>query len=278
MSDVSTDVVQSRVPAPAPADRSVQTWWRGLARWETGLVVVLVAVIVFGASESSDFLQTSTLFYLGINVGYIAIMALPMTFVVMTGEIDLSVASMLGLSGATVGLLWHHGWGIWPAFLVALHVGAIGGALNGVLVAKVGLPSIAVTIGTLTLFRGLAEILLGSRRSPPGPGSSGATRAPRPAPAPSGHARRARLRAAAGPRVRAARLAGRRVSSGPLCPRVTRRLLRRPCSRRRARSARSSGSRDRAPPSSAAAAHAHSPGGCLRRGGTPTPARAAPPA
>ena len=40
-------------------------------------------------------------------------MALPMTFVVMTGEIDLSVASMLGLSGATVGYLWHHGWGIW---------------------------------------------------------------------------------------------------------------------------------------------------------------------
>ena len=166
MSDVSTDIVQSQAPAPAPTDKAVQTWWRGLARWETGLVVVLVAVIIFGAVESSDFLQTSTLFYLGINVGYIAIMALPMTFVVMTGEIDLSVASMLGLSGATVGLLWHHGWAIWPAFLVALLVGALGGALNGVLVAKVGLPSIAVTIGTLTLFRGLAEILLGSQTVP----------------------------------------------------------------------------------------------------------------
>jgi rhamnose transport system permease protein len=84
----------------------------------------------------------------------------------MTGEIDLSVASMLGLSGATVGFLWHHGWPIWPAFAVALVVGALGGALNGVLVAKVGLPSIAVTIGTLTLFRGLAEILLGSLTVP----------------------------------------------------------------------------------------------------------------
>ena len=89
-----------------------------------------------------------------------------MTFVVMTGEIDLSVASMLGLSGSVVGYLWHHGWGIWPAFGVALLVGLAGGALNGLLVARFGLPSIAVTIGTLTLFRGLAEVLLGSLTIP----------------------------------------------------------------------------------------------------------------
>jgi rhamnose transport system permease protein len=89
-----------------------------------------------------------------------------MTFIVMTGEIDLSVASMLGLSGATVGYLWHHGWGIWAAFAAALVVGALGGALNGLLVATFGLPSIAVTIGTLTLFRGLAEVLLGSLTIP----------------------------------------------------------------------------------------------------------------
>lgn len=61
-----------------------------------------------------------------------------------------------------MGYLWHHGWSIWPAIIAALLVGVIGGALNGVLVAKLGLPSIAVTIGTLTLFRGMAEILLGS--------------------------------------------------------------------------------------------------------------------
>jgi rhamnose transport system permease protein len=140
--------------------------WRALARWETGLVVVLLGVILFGAHESDTFLNTTTLFYMGINIGFIAIMALPLTLVVITGEIDLSVASMLGLSGATVGYLWHHGWAIWPAFGVALLVGALGGALNGILVAKIGLPSIAVTIGTLTLFRGLAEILLGSQTVP----------------------------------------------------------------------------------------------------------------
>lgn len=151
---------------PEPADDGRQPLWRSAARWESGLVVVLVGVLIFGSVKSPTFSDPSTLFYLGLDTGYIAIMALPMTLVVMTGEIDLSVASMLGLSGATVGYLWHHGWSIWPAFLVALAVGAVGGLLNGVLVAKVGLPSIAVTIGTLTLFRGLAEVLLGSQTIP----------------------------------------------------------------------------------------------------------------
>jgi rhamnose transport system permease protein len=126
--------------------------WRSALRWEAGLVLVFIAVLIFGSAESPSFTDPSTVFYLGINTGYIAIMALPMTLVVM--------------SGATVGYLWHHGWGIWPAFGVALLVGIAGGALNGLLVARVGLPSIAVTIGTLTLFRGLAEVLLGSLTVP----------------------------------------------------------------------------------------------------------------
>lgn len=162
-SEVATSVCETnRAPAPAAGVRA----WRGLARWEVGLVVVLIAVVIFGASESSTFTDSTTLFYLGINTGTIAIMALPMTFIVMTGEIDLSVASMMGLSGATVGFLWHHGWPLWPAFAAALVVGLVGGALNGLLVARVGLPSIAVTIGTLALFRGLGEVLLGSLTVP----------------------------------------------------------------------------------------------------------------
>lgn len=160
----ATSVDVDRPDGAPPAGR--RPGWRAAVRWESGLVLVLVAVLLFGSAESSTFLSPSTFFYLGTNTGYVAIMALPLMFIVMTGEIDLSVASMLGLSGATVGFLWHHGWPIWPAFAVALIVGALGGALNGVLVAKAGLPSIAVTIGTLTLFRGLAEILLGSLTVP----------------------------------------------------------------------------------------------------------------
>lgn len=164
-SDLSTAAPATRELPPRPESERT-AFWRRAARWETGLVVVLIAVLVFGATKSATFTDASTIFYLGINTGYLAIIALPMTFVVMTGEIDLSVASMLGLSGSVVGYLWHHGWGVWPAFAAAMVVGAVGGALNGVLVARFGLPSIAVTIGTLTLFRGLAEVLLGSLTIP----------------------------------------------------------------------------------------------------------------
>jgi rhamnose transport system permease protein len=165
---VSSDlaVPMTKPQSPAPAGNGKQPLWREAARWETGLVFVLVGVLIFGSAKSPTFTDPSTIFYFGINTGYLAIMALPVTFVVMTGEIDLSVASMLGLAGATVGYLWHHGWGIWPCFLAALVVGLVGGALNGLLVARFGLPSIAVTIGTLTLFRGLAEVLLGSQTIP----------------------------------------------------------------------------------------------------------------
>lgn len=141
-------------------DQSRQAPWRALVRWETALVVVLVGVILFGSSESSTFLTSNTLFFTGLNMGEIGIMALPMLLIVMIGEIDLSVASMLGLSGAVMGRLYEGGSSVWTAMIVALLVGAVGGALNGFLVARLKLPSIAVTIGTLTLFRGVAEILL----------------------------------------------------------------------------------------------------------------------
>ena len=141
-------------------DTSTQPFWRSWLRWESALLVVLVGVIIFGASESSTFLSSSTFFFTGLNMGEIAIMALPLLLIVMVGEIDLSVASMLGLSGTVMGYLFQHGASIWVAMLAALVVGAVGGALNGILIAGLGLPSIAVTIGTLTLFRGVAEIVL----------------------------------------------------------------------------------------------------------------------
>ncbi|HKC29518.1 MAG TPA: ABC transporter permease [Jatrophihabitans sp.] len=164
-SDLATPATRKDASA-AKSSGAREPVWRRAARWETGLVAVLIGVLLWASIKSPTFTDPSTAFYFGVNTGYIAVMALPMTFVVMTGEIDLSVASMLGLSASMVGYLWHHGWNIWAAFAVALLVGVVGGALNGVLVARFGLPSIAVTIGTLTLFRGLAEVLLGSLTIP----------------------------------------------------------------------------------------------------------------
>src|SRR6201996_746209 len=130
-------------------------------RWESALLVILAAVVVFGVIDSSDFWTSTTVFFGGLDIGQVAIMALPMTMIVLTGEIDLSVASMLGLGTAVFGYAFAHHTGVVGAMAIALAVGALGGALNGFLVAQLGLPSIAVTIGTLTMFRGIAEIILG---------------------------------------------------------------------------------------------------------------------
>jgi rhamnose transport system permease protein len=134
---------------------------RSLVRWEVGLALALGAVIVFGTSASDQFLTSFNLFYLNLSIGEVAIMALPMTLIVVTGEIDLSVASILGMSSALVGDLYSHGWPMPLLIVTVLVVGAVAGAFNGFLVTKVGLPSLAVTIGTLTLYRGIAVVLLG---------------------------------------------------------------------------------------------------------------------
>ena len=134
---------------------------RPLVRWESGLVLALIAIVVLGTTVSSAFLTKGNLFYLCISIGEVAIMTLPLTLIVITGEIDLSVASILGLSSAMLGYLVSHGWPMWRCFLVVILLGAAAGIFNGVLITRLGLPSLAVTIGTLTLYRGIAIILLG---------------------------------------------------------------------------------------------------------------------
>src|ERR1700712_584498 len=156
-------------PSYTGVDTGKQPLWRGLLRWEAALVVVLIAVLVFGSVQSTTFLSSTTFFFTGLNMGEIAIMALPLLLIVMVGEIDLSVAAMLGLSGAVMGSLYQKGAPLGLAMLAALAIGAVGGGLMGFLVARLGLPSIAVTIGGLTLFRGIAEIILPNPTSKPFP-------------------------------------------------------------------------------------------------------------
>jgi rhamnose transport system permease protein len=144
------------VPSQAPPRRNLGF----LVRWEALLLVLLGGTIAYGTVVSPYFLQSSNLFYICLNVGEIAIMALPLTLIVVTGEIDLSVASILGLSGVLMAELFKHGWPIWPAMIMAVVLGAFLGGFNGFLVTRIGLPSLAVTIGTLTLYRGIAQGIL----------------------------------------------------------------------------------------------------------------------
>jgi rhamnose transport system permease protein len=134
---------------------------RAAVRWESGLLLALVAVVIFGVSVSSEFLTSTNFFFMNLSIGEVAIMALPMTLLIVTGEIDLSVASILGMSSAILGELVNHGWSVPLAIVAVIVVGAAAGSFNGFLVTRVGLPSLAVTIGTLTLYRGIAIILLG---------------------------------------------------------------------------------------------------------------------
>jgi rhamnose transport system permease protein len=134
---------------------------RDVVRWESGLVAALAAVVVFGVLASSQFLTSSNFFYLNLSIGEVAIMALPMTLIIVTGEIDLSVASILGMSSALLGDLVSRGWSVPAAMAAVPTTSTAAGAFNGFLVTRVGLPSLAVTIGTLTLYRGIAIVILG---------------------------------------------------------------------------------------------------------------------
>jgi len=144
----------------------IRAWIGPLLRWETGLALVVVIIGIVGASLSSQFFTSNNIFNLGLSYGEIAIMTLPMTLIVISGEIDLSVASILGMSSALLGYLWVRHWPMLGIFGLVAVVGLAAGAINGLLVTRLGLPSLAVTIGTLAVYRGIATILLGPTRSP----------------------------------------------------------------------------------------------------------------
>lgn len=129
---------------------------------ESAIIALLLVVAVSASLSVRGFEQPITLNYLLLDVAPILFIALPMTLVMTTGEIDLSVGSMVGLASVVTGAGIQAGLPFEVAALLALLVGVIGGALNGFLITVVGLPSLAVTIGTLALFRGLAVGVLGT--------------------------------------------------------------------------------------------------------------------
>ncbi|MEV0822074.1 ABC transporter permease [Nonomuraea rubra] len=132
--------------------------------WDAALLVALVLVVVVGAISIEGVASPRFWRFVTLEVIPIALIALPMTLVIITGEIDLSVASILGLTCTVMGQLWLWGISSLPVLIaVALLIGALLGAVNGVFVTAFGLPSLAVTIGTLALYRGLAYVVLGDR-------------------------------------------------------------------------------------------------------------------
>jgi rhamnose transport system permease protein len=136
----------------------------GLASsWEIAILGALLLVIVLAAVRVDEFATGVNWGFLLLDLAPIALIALPMTLVIISGEIDLSVASTLGLTSAVMGQLWVSGLPLELIIVLCVLLGGLLGTVNGVFVTRFGLPSLAVTIGTLALYRGLAFVVLGDR-------------------------------------------------------------------------------------------------------------------
>ena len=126
---------------------------------------MLVAITIFVANSfaSPYFLNAWNLSDATFNFTEKAMIAFAMALLIISGEIDLSVASIIALASTAMGAAAQVGIGTEGLIIVGLIAGLLCGATNGVLVTRFGLPSIVVTIGTMSLFRGISFIILGDQ-------------------------------------------------------------------------------------------------------------------
>jgi rhamnose transport system permease protein len=137
--------------------------WGALIRWETLLAVVLAVVVLFNISQSPVFLRFDNLINLFVLHGEKILVVLIMALVIINGEIDLSVASIMGLSAALLAYLYAHGVAMEVAILIVLGAGILTGVFNAFWIVYVGLPSLVVTLAGLIGYRGLAKMLVEDR-------------------------------------------------------------------------------------------------------------------
>lgn len=136
---------------------------RTLKSWETLLLVVAVLIFTINSFASPYFLDPWNLSDATFNFTEKAMIAFAMALVIIAGEIDLSVASIIALVSTAMGYAVTLGFGTPGLVVVGLATGLLCGAVNGALVTGLGLPSIVVTIGTMSLFRGLSFVILGDQ-------------------------------------------------------------------------------------------------------------------
>lgn len=130
-------------------------------RWEWLLVALIVITSIINAQISPYFLNVVNLFEMTFNFMEKGLMALAMTLIIITSGIDLSVASGLAMSSATMALLFKVGTPFGFCIAAAVGVGTFGGWLNGKLITRIKLPPLAVTLGTYALYRGMTFAMLG---------------------------------------------------------------------------------------------------------------------
>ena len=155
-----SDAVHS--PRTVP-DRLDNPFRSAVFSWEALLVVVAVAIFVINSFASPYFLNAWSLSDLTFNFTEKALIALAMALLIISGEIDLSVAAIIALASTLMGMAVQAGVGTPGLVLIGILVGLACGAFNGAMVTGLGLPSIVVTIGTMSLFRGISYIILGDQ-------------------------------------------------------------------------------------------------------------------
>ena len=144
-------------------DRLNSPFQRIAGSWETLLLGVALTIFVANSLASPYFLDAWNLSDATFNFTEKAMIAFPMALLIISGEIDLSVAAIIALASTAMGAAVQFGAGTTEIVLIGLAVGLLRGAFNGLLVTRLGLPSIVVTIGTMSLFRGIAYIVLGDK-------------------------------------------------------------------------------------------------------------------
>ncbi len=134
-----------------------------LLRWEAILTLMLIAVFVANSLATPWFLDIYNLADATYNFSEKAIIALPMALLILVREIDLSVGAIVALAALGTGFAAEAGMGAPGLVTVALAIGLLCGMFNGFLVTWIGVPSIVITIGTMSLFRGIAQVSLGDQ-------------------------------------------------------------------------------------------------------------------
>lgn len=134
-----------------------------LFSWQSLLLLVAVAIFVANSLASPYFLSPWSLSDATFNFTEKALIALAMALLIISGEIDLSVAAIIALASTAMGFALQFGADTPVLVAIGIGTGLACGAFNGFLVTRLGLPSIVVTIGTMSLFRGIAFIVLGDQ-------------------------------------------------------------------------------------------------------------------
>jgi rhamnose transport system permease protein len=155
-----SDIAQTHRHIPDRLDSPLRS---ALFSWEMLLVLVAIAIFVVNSFASPYFLNAWSLSDLTFNFTEKGLIALAMALLIISGEIDLSVAAIIALASTFMGMAVQAGADTPVLVLIGVGTGLACGAFNGLLVTRLGLPSIVVTIGTMSLFRGIGYIILGDQ-------------------------------------------------------------------------------------------------------------------